>query len=209
MKTKQFLDLVLGHKGNYCVFAVNADADKKKQKFYTSVDHVIDAARDFDSNGYDAYFSLATLEEAGSRKADNVQSFRSFFLDLDCGEGDNKFASQAVAVKALQKFCKQHKLPKPTLVNSGRGVHVYWILDAPVGKDDWLTTALRLKKLCAKVTPLPLYRFLAWKNLAPRITIRFPNWLGVNRYQCLLRLNKAQRYYGSYWNTTHMRNLPR
>jgi|TARA_R110000824_G_scaffold47475_1_gene135171 hypothetical protein len=149
MKTKQFLDLVLGHKGNYCVFAVNADADKKKQKFYTSVDHVIDAARDFDSNGYDAYFSLATLEEAGSRKADNVQSFRSFFLDLDCGEGDNKFASQAVAVKALQKFCKQHKLPKPTLVNSGRGVHVYWILDAPVGKDDWLTTALRLKKLCA------------------------------------------------------------
>ena len=149
MKTKKFLDLVLGHEGNYCVFAVNADTDKRKQKFYTSVDHVIDAARDLDSNGYDAYFSLATLAEAGSRKADNVHSLRSFFLDLDVGEGDNKFSSQATAITELQKFCKQHKLPRPTLINSGRGVHVYWVLDAPVNKDDWLTTALRLKKLCA------------------------------------------------------------
>ena len=36
MKTKQFLDLVLGQQGNYCVFAANAAANRRKQKFYDS-----------------------------------------------------------------------------------------------------------------------------------------------------------------------------
>jgi len=149
MKTEHFLGLVLGQQGNYCVFAANAAADRRKQKFYTSASHVLAAAQQFDNNGYDAYYSLACLTEAGSRKADNVHTLKSFFLDLDCGEGDNKFPTQADAVRRLKDFCKQHRLPRPTLVNSGSGIHVYWILDAPVYKDDWLTTALRLKKLCA------------------------------------------------------------
>ncbi len=149
MKTKQFLDLVLGQQGNYCVFAANAAANRRKQKFYTSTEHVLDAAREFDQNGYDAYFSLACLTEAGSRKADNVHTLKSFFLDLDCGEGDNKFPTQAAAIKQLKDFCGEHGLPRPTLINSGSGVHVYWILDTPVHKDDWLTTASRLKRLCA------------------------------------------------------------
>ena len=63
MKTKQFLNLVLGDEGHYCVFAAKDGA--VKQKFFTSVQDVIDAANDFDADGYDAYFALATLEEAG------------------------------------------------------------------------------------------------------------------------------------------------
>lgn len=149
MDTKRFLDLVLGREGNYCIFAVNAATGKRKQKFYTSVNHVVEAAQDFDTNGYDTYFSLATLEEAGSRKADNVRSLRSFFLDLDVGEGDSKFASQADAIKELARFVKHNNLPRPFVLNSGRGVHVYWPLTEDVGPNEWLTTASRLKKLCA------------------------------------------------------------
>jgi len=149
MDTKQFLDLVLGREGNYCIFAVNAETGRKKQKFYMSVDHVVEAARDFDANGYDTYFSLATLEEAGSRKAENVKSLRSFFLDLDVGEGDNNFPTQADAIRELAKFVKQANLPRPFVLNSGRGIHVYWVLTEDVGKHEWLTTASRLKRLCA------------------------------------------------------------
>ena len=36
------------------------------------------------------------------------------------------------------------------MINSGRGVHVYWILTEPVGIDDWLPVAQRLKRLCAQ-----------------------------------------------------------
>ena len=141
MKTKQFLDLVLGDDGHYCVFA--ARDGTVKQKFYTSVDDVIDAARDFDSNGHDAYFALATLEETGSRKADNVRSLKAFFLDLDCGP-TKEFADQATAITELRGFCTRHKLPKPTLINSGRGVR----------------TTIR-------VTPLAMLRSLVWKPLVP------------------------------------------
>jgi len=144
MKTKQFLDLVLGD-GHYCVFA--AREGSVKQKFYTSVDDVIDAANDFDVDGYDAYFALATLEEAGSRKADNVKWLKSFFLDLDWGP-NKEFVDQKTAIMELHTFCKRHKLPTPTLINSGRGVHVYWILSEPICRDDWWPVAERLKKLC-------------------------------------------------------------
>lgn len=85
MKTKNFLELLLADEGHYCVFA--AKGGSPKQSFYNSVDDVLDAAHGYDADGYDVYFALATLETAGSRKADNVRGMKSFFLDLDCGEG--------------------------------------------------------------------------------------------------------------------------
>ncbi len=35
------------------------------------------------------------------------------------------------------------------MVNSGRGIHVYWVLSEAVPTDDWLPVALKLKQLCA------------------------------------------------------------
>ena len=52
------------------------------KKFYDSVDAVADAADSFDENGFDVYFGLGTLTEAGNRKRDNVSHLQSFFLTL-------------------------------------------------------------------------------------------------------------------------------
>lgn len=147
METKKFLDLVLGSEGYYCVWAINP-AKKVQQKFYTSVEEVIGAANDLSDNGWNAFFALGTYKEAGSRLADNVMQMKSFFLDLDCGP-NKEFANQETAIAELRDFCLQHKLPTPTLVNSGRGIHVYWILSEAVGRDDWWQVAERLKGLCA------------------------------------------------------------
>ena len=146
MKTKNFLELLLADEGHYCVFAAKGGAPK--QSFYSSVDDVLDAAHGYDAGGYDVYFALATLETAGSRKADNVRGMKSFFLDLDCGEGKEFPRPRDCYCRTTSFFCKRHKLPNPTLVNSGRGVHVYWILSELICKDDWLPVAERLKQLC-------------------------------------------------------------
>ena len=151
MINKRFLDLVLAHEGHYCVWALKGAKPNEqiKQKFYSSTDEVLQAARDLDANGWNAFFAMGTFFEAGSRVATNMQWMKSFFLDLDCGP-NKEFPSQEVAIEELRVFCENNSLPIPTLINSGRGVHVYWILSEPVCRADWWPVAERLKRLCAE-----------------------------------------------------------
>ena len=149
METITFLEKALSSEGYYCVFAARSSDERKAQKFYDTIDAVVDAAHNFDQEGYDVYYGLATFKEAGSRKVDNVKHLSAFFLDLDCGPSKD-FTTQEQALKALQIFCKKHTLPRPTMVNSGRGVHVYWFLSEAVGYEDWYPVAERLKRLCAE-----------------------------------------------------------
>ena len=149
METKTFLSKALSSEGYYCVFAARSGDGKIAQKFYDSIDAVIDASHNYDKEGYDVYYGLATFDKAGSRKVDNVNRLKSFFLDLDCGPS-KEFFSQEQAIQALRNFCKRNKLPKPTMINSGRGIHVYWFLSESVCLDDWLPVAERLKRLCAQ-----------------------------------------------------------
>lgn len=77
----------------------------------------------------------------------NMAESRAFFLDLDVGEGPQKYASQAEAVRDLQRFCRLTGLPKPTLVSSGGGIHVYWVLTDAYASSLWVTDAAKLKAL--------------------------------------------------------------
>lgn len=151
MKNKRFLDLVLAHEGQYCLWALKGTKPNEqiKQQFYPSTDDLLQAARDLDNNGWNAFFALGTYFDSSSRTANNMQWMKSFFLDLDCGP-NKEFPSQAVAIDELRNFCENNELPTPTLINSGRGVHVYWILSEPVCREDWWPVAERLKKLCAE-----------------------------------------------------------
>jgi hypothetical protein len=157
MNTSDFLAQVLGDDGYYCVFGAKAATKQRIQKFYTSIDQLVQSGINLDQNGLDAYFALATFETDESRTKDNAKQLRALFLDLDCGE-DKDFPDQTTAIAALREFCKTTKLPKPYLVNSGRGVHVYWPLTAPVSVSDWLPVANKLKRACAAEALEPTLR---------------------------------------------------
>lgn len=133
----------------YCVWANRISDGRKVQKFYPTIDALIHAAHNLDSEGYDAYFALGTFDDSGSRVASHVRQLRAFFLDLDCGPTKD-YATQTEALAALRTFCKQAKLPRPTLINSGRGVHVYWRLVSPISRETWHPVAERLKALCKR-----------------------------------------------------------
>ena len=148
METKEFLQRALGEGGFYCVFASLGSENRRVQKFYDSIDAVLTKAQELDEAGFDAYFALATFEEAGSRKVANVKELRAFFLDLDCGPSKD-YENQNEAMLALREFCKKLDLPKPLLINSGRGMHVYWFLSEPISMEEWLPVAETLKRLCA------------------------------------------------------------
>ena len=148
METTEFLRRALGEGGFYCVFASRSADDRRTQKFYDSIDAVIENAHKFDEQGFDTYFALATFHDAGSRKVDNVKQLRAFFLDLDCGPSKD-FQTQQEAIGALKDFCRKVSLPRPLMINSGRGVHVYWMLKEAVDLETWLPVAEKLKRLCA------------------------------------------------------------
>ena len=149
MDTKTFLEAVLGEDGMYCVWANRISDGRKVQKFYPTIDALIHAAHNLDNEGFDAYFALGTYDETGSRVASHVKQLKAFFLDLDCGPS-KEYANQTDALTALRTFCKQTKLPRPTLINSGRGIHVYWRLDTAVSRETWHPVAERLKGLCKR-----------------------------------------------------------
>ena len=149
METTEFLQGVLSSNGNYCVFAARAKDNIRIQKFYDTVEEVEQAAHKYNDDGLDVYFALSTFKEPTNRKGDNAQELKALFLDLDCGPS-KEYATQQLAVSALRNFCKDLSLPKPTLVNSGRGVHVYWPLTEAVSAEQWTDAAERLKQACAE-----------------------------------------------------------
>lgn len=149
MKTTAFLSRVLSDDGYYCLFAARRSDDRKTQRFYKDITALVQGARTYDDQGYDTYFALSTFETEEGRTAANAKELKSFFLDLDCGPGKD-FKDQSEALSELQRFCKEVKLPKPMLVNSGNGIHVYWGLSEAIARDVWLPVAERLKELCVE-----------------------------------------------------------
>ena len=148
MGAKSFLDAALSDTGYYCVFA-NRKKSKPVQKFYSSTGELLDAAIKLDVDGYDTYFALATFTEDSSRKVDNVHKLCAFFLDLDCGKS-KEYPTQAHALKDLHRFCETTSIPKPVIISSGRGIHVYWLLKTPVTLSEWLPVASKLKQVCSE-----------------------------------------------------------
>jgi len=144
---KNFYEVLLPEKGKYCV-ATKKGEEKLKQHFVDSVDELVDLVNKVKDDGANVYFALGGFNDDSSRVAANCHSLRSFFFDLDCKGGDT-YDTQEDAIDALQVFCKEVKLPRPTLVNSGNGIHAYWPFTESVSRDEWVSTARRLKDLCS------------------------------------------------------------
>jgi hypothetical protein len=147
--TNDFLSAVLPPNGSYCVVGLS-EGGSPRQKFVGSIEEVEKLAAKLVQDNYNAYFALASFTDPKEgRTSKNAKQFKSFFIDIDCGTG-KPYADQAEGMTALKKFVKDAKLPKPTVVNSGRGVHAYWVLAEPMDRDEWKPLAEGLKLLCER-----------------------------------------------------------
>ena len=153
MQAKEFLESVLGSDGFYCTVGLKGPKDNvtRVQRLFDNLDDAISEVFRLDAQGFNAYHAQATFETDKNRKQENAKYLKSFYLDIDCGDGPKKdFLTQAEALIALRTFCKAIKLPKPTIVNSGYGLHVYWRLTEQVPADEWLTAAKQFKQVVNK-----------------------------------------------------------
>lgn len=146
MDTAEFLGRVLPDEGYYVATVINPD--RRAQKSYETIDALANAVVRIDIAGGNVYYAMSSFIEAGNRKQVNVKRTKALFIDIDCGE-DKPFADQREGAKALKTFLKASGLPAPMIVNSGRGLHVYWPLTEALEPADWQPLADGLKE-CAK-----------------------------------------------------------
>jgi hypothetical protein len=108
----------------------------------------------------DIYFCLSSQRTTGKvingnatalRNGENVNRLKALWLDVDVKPGKG-YPTTGAAIAALDQFIKDAKLPPiSALVLSGTGgMHVYWISDRPLTKEEWQPYADGLESLTRK-----------------------------------------------------------
>lgn len=155
MNTKQFLETILPH-DSVCLIATR-EGKAFKHCGFSDFGEAAAYVAECDAKGIETYHACAGYKRAPymlngkliSRTALNWDRAKAFWCDIDCGaekaEHGKGYADQKEAVIALFGWCEKVGLCKPLLINSGNGLHAYWLLAQPIPADEWREIAAKFK----------------------------------------------------------------
>lgn len=157
MKHVDLLSKVQPADGWFAVLGIKGERDVR-QKLVATREEVDAITEKYVAEGRNVFFGVAKYETGQNRQKENVKALRAFWVDIDCGPTKatpsektgrpDGYIDQSAGIAALKQFCKTVGLPRPLLVNSGRGVHAYWPLTRDVTRQEWEPVANRLAELC-------------------------------------------------------------
>lgn len=127
---------------------------------FDDIEAMAEAVAQFDSAGRTVYHACNSFGDwyedlaTGKRRIRtirNVKACRALYDDVDCGaekaaEGLG-YATKNEAAAAVQAFIGATRLPKPMVVDSGGGLHLYWPMAADVAPQMWLAMAELKRRL--------------------------------------------------------------
>lgn len=169
MTPKDFLCAVWPAVGPYCI-AYQDKLRDSEQVFHKNIAvDTIDEALAVSSrlaDKYDMYFAMhgitdkevwdpnrfnkktGQLGKMVIRTHANMRSTRCYYFDIDVKPGEKKaYKTQRDALVALMSWIRTTQLPIPTIISSGSGLHVYWLLTSEVPSLDWKPYAIQLQQL--------------------------------------------------------------
>jgi hypothetical protein len=166
LNAREFLELLLPSTGY--IFTATPLGRGWSNTSHRSIESAVAHVNALTFAGRNAYFAVSTYEhervwdanwrdpESGNvvgkwvqRTQANALSIKSFFLDLDVDANDeNKFDSKEQALVELRAFVQKVGLPRPMIVDSGGGIHVYWPLAHEVATATWRRVADIFKSIC-------------------------------------------------------------
>lgn len=156
---ERFLKHVLPEQGLYCL-ATPTD-NGYVHKVVDSIEKLSTIAKQTDNSEKDTFFAVGTLKELRVWNPDkkdwqgnqgkfeirvhrNISNFKTLILDLDCnGTKKYEYPDQQSGLEALKSFVSASGMPIPTVVNSGRGLHVYWTLEDSISADAWYDLSVK------------------------------------------------------------------
>ncbi len=138
--------------GVYQIASLNQLTGQFRNIPVNNVDDATSKALSLSNSGLDTYLACAEYTTPNSRQASNVSGAYAFWADIDCGDAKaaagKGYKTEDDALAAVLDFCKRSCLPMPTfIVSSGGGLHVYWILNAFITRQNWQAYAIKLKAL--------------------------------------------------------------
>ena len=148
------LDAILPEEGRYCLVGIGRYVD---QRFASTREEAEEQIQSLLAKQDNVFFGCAKYGELNNRKHENAKYFKALWMDIDCGpskaEPDENgvikgYIDQATGLAEFQKFCKAVGLRRPIIVNSGNGIHVYWLLTETTDQRHWKPLAKALKDLC-------------------------------------------------------------
>ena len=123
------LKTVQPEEGYFCILGIKGKS--VLQKFVATRQEADAVTNDFVQQKRNVFFAVSKYQADDTRTKGNVKALKAFWLDIDCGvakaEPNAKtgipdgYIDQSAAGKALHSFCTLVGLPKPIIVNSGRG----------------------------------------------------------------------------------------
>jgi len=156
MNTLEFLKTILPEEGVKYLVLIDKTG-RVAHKAYTSFEKMAEGVAYWDKKDFQVYHACATyqnefVEVDGKklyRKAPNLNKAKTFWCDIDCGQdkadSGKGYATKRDAVVALKDFCSKTGLPSPLVVDSGNGLHCYWVLTKCIPSDTWTKMATVLK----------------------------------------------------------------
>jgi hypothetical protein len=142
---KQFYEKILPSQGVYCVTGIKNG--KAFNRFAETLDGVLHEIQTFKEDSFNVYIAANAFADY-SRKADNAKWSRSFFVDLDVGQEENKYATQELAHAGLNEFVTKTELPPPYVINSGTGIQAWWAFADDIPANEWKAYAEKFKNFC-------------------------------------------------------------
>ena len=147
-ETKHFLGRILPEEGIYQATII---IDGRARNIpCDSIAKLAEEVLKRDQLGQNVFHACADYKDRSSRKADNAKSMNSFWADLDCGPEKAKtgagYETKVDGLNALRAFCGAVGLPRPMIVDSGGGLHVYWPLKETISAEHWKVIADKLKR---------------------------------------------------------------
>lgn len=141
---------VVPQQGVYCLNTILEGS--VHQTFHDTPDELVTEGVIASLSGRNAYYAMASFKDSSSRGQQNVRAVKSFWLDVDCKDmiPNKDYANKDEGKQAIIDFVKAQKFPRPTIVDSGNGWHVYWILEEEVTPELWQPIADKLKTVCLK-----------------------------------------------------------
>ena len=178
MTPGKFLRLIWPDTGFYCIahpFKLPTGGTTYFHRIFPTISEAVTHVHE-QANQRDVFFAVLSLTQDkvwdpdkvdhktgtkgayATRVQENMHASKCVFFDLDVGSEPSKYDTQKEALEGLTAFLATTKMPMPSMLSSGGGVHVYWHFDRSVPAEAWREIAWHMRQLAEhlgfKVDPM-------------------------------------------------------